>query len=129
MGQQQLMLVILSVVIIAIAVAVGMSIFRDNAVGSARDAVVNDLVGLAGRAQAYYRRSKITGGGGYSFAAITFGDLDQSPKNENGRYYISSKSASQVVITGRGREVVGPDSVEARVTVFAADSVAFKVII
>jgi len=127
MGQQQLMLIILGMVIIGIAITVGISLFREGAVSSARDAVVNNLNDLAGRAQAYYRRPTIVGGGGYKYAAITIGDLTQAPSNDNGRFFISSKSASQIVITGVGKEVVGSDSVEARVTVFT-DSVALVII-
>lgn len=127
MGQQQLLLVILSMIIIGIAVAVGVSLFRDSAINSARDAVVTDLNALAGRAQAYYRRPTIIGGGGSSFAGITIGDLTESPRNANGRYLIFSNSASQVVIAGVGVEVVGTDTVEARITVFP-DSVSLAII-
>ncbi|MFQ5799740.1 MAG: hypothetical protein ACE5H0_13750 [Bacteroidota bacterium] len=127
MGQQQLMLVVLSVVIVGIAVAVGINLFRESAVSSARDALVTDLNAFGARAQAYYRRPKLVGGGGYSFDAITIFDLTQSPNNENGRYYISSKSSSQVEITGIGKEVVGNDSLEVRVLV-TADSLALTII-
>ncbi len=129
MGQQQLMLVILGMVIIGIAITVGMSMFQEEAVSSARDAVINNLNDLASRAQAYYRRPAMTGGGGASFAAITMGDLTSASSNEIGRFFISSKSASQIVITGVGKELAGSDSVEARVTVFAnTDSLAIAII-
>ena len=127
MGQQQLLLVILSMIIIGVAVAVGVNLFRESAVSSARDALITDLNGFGARAQAFYRRPKLMGGGGYSFATITVGDLMGKPYNDNGRYYISNKSASLVEITGVGKEVVGPDTIEARVAV-TLDSLAVTIV-
>ena len=127
MGQQQLMIVVLSMIVVGIAVAVGISLFRETAVSSARDALITDLNTLGARAQAYYRRPKLLGGGGSSFDAVTITDLTQSPENDNGRYFISSQSSSQVAITGIGKEVVGSDSLEVRITV-TADDLALSVI-
>jgi aldehyde:ferredoxin oxidoreductase len=47
MGQQQLLLIILGVIVVGIAVAVGITMFTDNAISANRDAVTNDLVNLA----------------------------------------------------------------------------------
>ena len=44
MGQQQLLLIILGVIVVGIAVAVGITMFSDSAVNANRDAMVNDLV-------------------------------------------------------------------------------------
>ena len=52
MGQQQLLLIILGVVVVGIAVVVGITMFQDNAISANRDAVTNDLVSLGARAQA-----------------------------------------------------------------------------
>src|SRR5512139_2307107 len=71
MGQQQLLLIILGVIVVGIAVAVGITMFNDSAVSANRDAVTNDLVNLASRAQQYYRRPTALGGGGGSFANLT----------------------------------------------------------
>lgn len=127
MGQQQLMLVVLSMIIVGIAVAVGINLFRESAVSSARDALITDLNTLGARAQAYYRRPTLTGGGGYSFANMSMAALTQDADTENGRYFISSKSATQVVITGIGKEIVGTDSLEVRITV-TLDSLSLTII-
>ena len=71
MGQQQLLLIILGVIVVGIAVAVGITMFTDNAVNANRDAVTNDLVNLAARAQQFYRRPTALGGGGNSFIGLT----------------------------------------------------------
>ena len=54
MGQQQLLLIILGVIIVGIAVAVGITMFQDNAVDQNRSAVIADLTTLAAKAQQYY---------------------------------------------------------------------------
>ena len=102
MGQQQLMLVVLSMIVVGIAVAVGIKLFRGSAVSSARDSMITDLNTLASRAQAFYRRPKLLSGGGNRFDGITIADLTQSPENENGRYFFSGRSSSQVIITEIG---------------------------
>jgi Tfp pilus assembly protein PilE len=71
MGQQQLLLIILGVIIVGIAVAVGITMFRDNAVHSNRDAIANDLMHLAAKAKHYYRRPASMGGGGHNFTGLT----------------------------------------------------------
>ena len=54
MGQQQLLLIILGVIIVGIAIAVGLSLFSAQSVQSNSDAIINDLNNLA--AQAYQFR-------------------------------------------------------------------------
>jgi Tfp pilus assembly protein PilE len=64
MGQQQLLLIILGVIIVGIAIAVGITMFRDNSVSSNRDAMSTDLLHLAAKARHYYKRPTSMGGGG-----------------------------------------------------------------
>ena len=104
MGQQQLLLIILGVIVVGIAVAVGITMFQDNAVSANRDAVTNDLVNLAARAQQYYRRPTALGGGQGSFATCTLAQLTTKPSNANGSYVLSAPSATSVTLTGTGVE-------------------------
>ncbi len=114
MGQQQLLLIILGVIVVGIAVAVGITMFSDNAVSANRDAVSNDLVNLAARAQQFYRRPAALGGGGNSFVGLTadatgLAKLTNMPggKNANGTYSVQSVgTANQVVLEGVGTENV-----------------------
>jgi len=55
-GQQQLLLILIGVIITGIAVAVGITIFQANAAGQNRDALWTDLSALGSRAQQYYRK-------------------------------------------------------------------------
>lgn len=117
MGQQQLLLIILGVIVVGIAVAVGITMFSDNAVSANRDAVSNDLVNLAARAQQYYRRPTALGGGGNSFDGLTLAKLTNMPngQNANGTYSCGTPTANDVVITGIGTEMVGTNPVQMKI--------------
>jgi Tfp pilus assembly protein PilE len=110
MGQQQLLLIILGVIVVGIAVAVGITMFTDNAVNANRDAVTNDLVNLAARAQQFYRRPTALGGGGNSFVGLTADDtglrkLTNRASNANGLYSVTTAGTSTgVVLRGVGTE-------------------------
>ena len=114
MGQQQLLLIILGVIVVGIAVAVGITMFNDSAVSANRDAVTNDLVNLASRAQQYYRRPVALGGGGSTFIKLTVANgmalltrtSDPSKMtNGNGVFTISTAGdATAVELTGMGNE-------------------------
>jgi len=113
MGQQQLLLIILGVIVVGIAVTVGIVLFKDNAVSANRDAVMSDLMNLAAHAQQYYRRPTILGGGagtfdGLSSDAAGLKKLTTMPNgtNANGVYSISGGGAGQgpLILKGIGVE-------------------------
>jgi len=129
MGQQQLLLIILGVIVVGIAVAVGITMFSDNAVNANRDAVSNDLVNLAARAQQYYRRPTALGGGGNSFVGLTadaagLSKLTNMPggANANGTYSITTAgTANQVTVQGVGTETA-PDGNKVTQQIFCRDA-------
>jgi hypothetical protein len=110
MGQQQLLLIVLSVIIVGIAVIVGINMFNDQAASSNLDAITADLVNLASRAQQHFRRPTAMGGGGGSFALLTanaagLAFLTTQPTNENGDYDIlTAGTATTVTLQGIGGE-------------------------
>jgi len=128
MGQQQLLLIILGVIVVGIAVAVGITMFSDNAVNANRDAVSNDLVNLAARAQQFYRRPLALGGGGNSFVGLTadqagLSKLTNMPqgRNANGTYKVlTAGTANQVVVEGQGTETA-PDGSFVTMDIFCRD--------
>ena len=136
MGTQQLMLVVLSLFIVGIAVAVGINLFRDDAVSSNRDAIINDLNMLALRSQAYYRKPKLLGGGGNSFIGLTadaagFAKISSKPSNANGTYKIKTAgTATQVVLEAVGNEIGtdGTSKVKAEAVVTVSDSIGVTII-
>ncbi len=54
MGQQQLLLIVLGVIIVGIAVLVGMLLFRQNSIEEKRDLVINESLHIAQYGQEYY---------------------------------------------------------------------------
>jgi Tfp pilus assembly protein PilE len=111
MGQQQLLLIILGVIIVGIAVAVGITMFQDNAVDQNRSAVIADLTTLAAKAQQYYAKPTTLGGGGNSFVGLTadvtgLGILASTAftNNANGTYTVKTAgTATTVVLHGVGK--------------------------
>ena len=67
MGQQQILLIVLGVIIAGVAVVVGLSLFNSNSVSANRDGIANDMNNLATLARQYYNKPQALGGGGYSF--------------------------------------------------------------
>jgi len=126
MGQQQLLLIILGVIVVGIAVAVGITMFTDNAVSANKDAVTNDLVNLASRAQQFYRRPTALGGGQGSYILLTadaagLAKLTSKASNSNGVYSIvTAGTATSVVLNGIGTEKgIDGNPLDIDMTVFA----------
>ena len=107
MGQQQLLLIILGVIIVGIAVAVGITMFQDNALSANKDAVSNDLVQLAAKAQQFFRKPTALGGGSNSFSGISteISNLVSSAfyNNDNGGYTIIANDGTTVSFLGVGK--------------------------
>lgn len=100
MGQQQLLLIVLSIIIVGIAVVIGLGLFSEGADQADIDQVVQDVVSMGARAQQYYMKPTALGGGGQSFVGITIDDIGSATNNNGDTYAVSGASASQVTITG-----------------------------
>jgi hypothetical protein len=101
MGQQQLLLIVLGVIVVGIAVVVGINLFNANAVSSNRDGVVSDLNNLGAMAQQYYKKPASMGGGGNTFTGWSI--PTQLDTTANG-FYVATVAAQSVVIVGTGTE-------------------------
>lgn len=101
MGQQQLLLIVLGVIVVGIAVVVGINLFNANAVSSNRDGVVSDLNNLGAMAQQYYKKPASMGGGGNTFTGWTI--PTQLDTTANG-VYVLTPGAQTISITGTGTE-------------------------
>ena len=96
MGQQQLLLIILGVIIVGIAIAVGLSLFSAQSVQSNRDAMINDLNNLS--AQAYQFRIRPSSMGGGQGDYTTFAIPTKMQTNENGTY-TAAPTTNTIVFT------------------------------
>jgi len=97
MGQQQLLLIVLGVIIVGIAIAVGITMFRSNSITSNRDQVISDLNNLAAQAQQYYRKPTSMGGGSQSF--VGFKPDSGMVNDANGFYKAGGNGTSQPTIS------------------------------
>ncbi len=88
MGTQQLLLIVLGVVIVGIAIAVGITMFKSSAESSNRDQVVSDLENLGSKAQQYYRKPLSFAGGSYDFLNFSLMPLDTG--NGDGSFSITT---------------------------------------
>jgi hypothetical protein len=70
MGQQQLLLIVLGVIIVGIAVVVGINLFNASAEESAKDTITSECTNLAAMCLQYYKKPVALGGGGNSFAGF-----------------------------------------------------------
>ena len=108
-------------VVLGIAVAVGITMFADNAINANRDALANDLGNLASRARQYYHRPAGLGGGGQSFDRLqSIILLTNKPESANGSYWIVRNVGGDgpVEIGAKGVEINDGSPVEVHVMVF-----------
>lgn len=112
MGQQQLLLIVLSTVIVGIAIAVGINIVNSSAGQANRDSVMQDLVTLGERAKDWYRKPAVMGGGQGEFTGFTFDAIGWPASNENGSYVFTIPNVDQIVFTGTGVEDLDDDGTE-----------------
>ena len=98
MGQQQLLLIILGVIIVGIAIAVGISMFSSGSIQANKDAVINDLNNLAANAYQYRIRPTTMGGGGGVYTGYNI--PVKLASNENASYVRVVNSATQITFTG-----------------------------
>ncbi|OGU56870.1 MAG: hypothetical protein A2V66_14785 [Ignavibacteria bacterium RBG_13_36_8] len=101
MGQQQLLLIVLGIIIVGIAVVVGINVFTASSSQTNRDAVISDCTNLASMAQQFYRKPTALGGGGNAFTGwILPAQLDTTG---NGTYAVTV-AAQTVTLVGTGNE-------------------------
>ena len=104
MGQQQLLLLVLGIVIVGLAVVVGIQAFSENQISANADAMVNDGVRIASDIQAWaLKPSQFGGMGDGSLSDAEFNDLgyeaDDEYVNVNGTYTIESSVPGECEIS------------------------------
>lgn len=117
MGQQQLLLVILGVLIVGLAIYVGLTMFGSNAENNTRNSMIHDLTNFGASAQSYYVKIQALGGGRGTFTGMSPGSIGLKD-NENARYFIQTADKDLCVIVGMGRIVASnDDSVQVRIKI------------
>ena len=123
MGQQQLLLLVLGIVIVGLAVVVGIQAFSENQKKANADAMVNDAIRIASDAQAWKLKPAAFGGGaaatewtgltfdqmgyetGVSYGGYTVGGTEYG--NLNGKYAMTNQTSGPLTITGTSYESDG----------------------
>jgi len=102
MGQQQLLLIILGVIIVGIAIAVGISQFGAHSTQANKDGVTSTLVNISANAYQFKIRPTSMGGGGNSYA--TYSIPSKMQHDDNGDYSIATAgSATSIAISGTSK--------------------------
>ena len=116
MGQQQLLLIVLGVIVVGVAVIIGINLFRANAIEQKRDNVMMECITLATQAQQHYLKPSEYGGGSGSY--INYVIPPSLITTANGHYEITDQSQNSITIQGTGNEVVtANDSIRVQVLV------------
>lgn len=123
MGQQQLLLIVLGVIIVGIAIVMGITLFQASAAEAKRNNVINELVNLAAMAQQHYQKPTSLGGGNRTFDGW---EIPPSLKTTaNGSFKIESIDEQEITLIGTGNEVVtGTDSVKVQLVVSPTEYLA-----
>ena len=116
MGQQQLLLIVLGILLVGVAVIIGISVFRTSAIDQKRNYLINECMTLGAIAQQYYLKPITYGGGSNSFLNWV---IPPSLRNTAaGTYKIDTQEQNSVTILGIGNEVVtGNDTIKVSLTV------------
>ena len=104
MGQQQLLLIVLGVILVGVAVVLGIQYFGVGAEEGAKDELTAHNLIIASNAQEWFKKPASMGGGDLSFADFI---TDQWTPNlearlgtsTNGTYVPSDPTATQITIT------------------------------
>ena len=116
MGQQQLLLIVLAMILVGIAVIFAITLFRQKAVDSKRDLLINEGGNIATDALLYFKKPVGFGGGGNSFYGWT---IPPSIVTTAAGNYVATIFSDSVIIIGTGNDVTnGTDSVRVQFSVY-----------
>jgi len=121
MGQQQLILLILGVIVVGIAISVGILMFGSHSAEANKDGLTSSLVNIAADAHQYKIRPKILGGGRPSYTGYQIPVGMRS--DDNGTYEIVG-SPTEYEVTFQGHSSMN----NAWVAVCKVDSVGFTMV-
>ena len=117
MGTQQILLIVLSVIIVGAAIAVGIQMFNNQSYSASKSAIAADAQSYASQIVQYYKTPLSQGGAGGTLATgdeakiadfIGWGSTEagaaNNMKNDNGEFTIIVTGDTQVVVLGLSKE-------------------------
>jgi Tfp pilus assembly protein PilE len=116
MGTQQILLIVLSVIIVGVAIAVGITMFSNQAYNGNQQAVASELQNYGSQCIQYYKTPKSQGGAGQDSSSTvlskaniaTFIGFDPTAftlSSDNGTFKVTTVSGSTVTLAGLGTEL------------------------
>jgi Tfp pilus assembly protein PilE len=117
MGQQQLLIILLTVIIVGVAIALAITYFKSHQQEVEIDEVINEMNHIDARAQEWYRKPTEFGGGSGSFAEFTLQSISQPDSTDLAKFKIISRYPASLGIQAVGKSnftvdvVVYPDSI------------------
>ena len=105
MGQQQLLLIILGVIVVGIAIAVGVAQFGASSTQANKDGVTSALVNIAANAYQFKIRPSSMGGGSGAYdnsrgASPNYSIPSKMAADDNGTYVLGTVAAQSIQIKG-----------------------------
>ena len=98
MGQQQLLLIILGVIIVGIAIAVGVSQFSAQSIEANKDGITSSVTNIAANAYQFKIRPTALGGGSNTYTGYAI--PSKMVKDDNGTYALGTLTSGSVQIKG-----------------------------
>lgn len=101
MGQQQMLLTVLTIIVVGIAVRIGFRVTDEQNMSQNRDQLMVQMQSIFAQAEAYAARPKTQGGGGGSYRGFTL--AKRLAKTDAGTISTSVSGSSNLTITGTGK--------------------------
>jgi len=114
MGTQQILLIVLSVIIVGVAIAVGITMFRTQAYNANQTAIASEAQQYAAEVIKYFKTPVSQGGSGQGDVTPAQGNVSTfigfdpatfTHDSENGNFMVTSANATTVILVGIGREL------------------------
>jgi hypothetical protein len=100
MGQQQLLLIILGVIIVGIAIAIGLQLFQAGSIDANQDAMISDVMNIAAHADQWRIRPVTMGGGDGVFTNYEAPDRLRLTANVDATGYEVDAGTDVITISG-----------------------------
>ena len=98
MGQQQILLIVLGIIIVGVAVGIASQMFDTSVEDSNKDSIASELLHLGMIAQQYFNRPSEMGGGNQSYIGWTIpAELDSST---SGIFVIVNSNKTELILKG-----------------------------
>lgn len=125
MGTQQILLIVLSVIIVGAAIAVGIEMFNSQAYSSNKSAIAAEAQTYATQVVQFYKTPVSQGGLGGKLDDASKGKINNylgweetGYESPSGDFVVTSAAADSVVITGIGNNVRGTNKPQVVTTVY-----------